>query len=845
MFYKAMPIVMIALTLATATAYASEPGRDAKGSLPRRYQAQWIWAKTASPEPFQFVGFRKSFDLDGAVEKATAFITADTFYRLWINGQLAMHGPARSSAGKAAVDSVDVAALLKPGRNTIEVEALHYNGRFEALGQSPGFLCELELVATGGGKRIIATDAAWEAREVLAWSRNSPKHSFQRTWCEDFDSRLERNPTWHPAVVLGPVGTAPWKTVEPRDVPLPNPRQTIQPKCVLAVQRGDGFLGELKGSPELESTRYGPRPDWCRRLQTERVKADESAAANPRGVTADGRGDTILKGDGASVVYDLGANQLGFFGFEVSGAAGEVFELVWNESLDPSGQTVRPIQSIEATQAMRYVLRDGRQTHLVFSPFLARYVRVVHRGSGEIALHRLWMADYGFAAPARGDFQCSDEALNRIFAAAVRTAKLNTLDTFMDNPSRERGAWMREGYYMAQTIYAVFGDLSVSRRMVRQGADSQRIADRKGPPGMVQMLYPATNVDGSFIPAHALYWALQAGLHERFADDREFVREMLPAVRSLLEAFATWRNQDGLLENVVSWNFLDWAPIRTDAACVGLNAMYARTLDEAARLETAVGQPARAEQCRREAAQVRRSLNRFCSGDLFYPDTLIRDAQKQLAPSRETCEATQYFILWADVPTPERAGRMWKALRDDFRPTPGDERPIKGLTRGRLYCFFERLQAAARLGDHAAVVRDIKAMFQPMADVSPGTLWEHTVRQWCLCQGFSSGVAVVMTEEILGIHLDRPTRIAPHGGGSVHWCKGHVTTPRGRIDVAWNWNKDRYELEIALPEGETAEVVLPPEAEAVWRSGSPAGSWPGAMKIAGRKKIVVTPGRIQ
>ena len=85
---------------------------DCRGDAPQRqYQAKWIWAKVQAAEPFQFVRFRKTFDLDAAPEKATAFVTADTFYRLWINGALVMHGPARSSAGKITVDPVDVDAI--------------------------------------------------------------------------------------------------------------------------------------------------------------------------------------------------------------------------------------------------------------------------------------------------------------------------------------------------------------------------------------------------------------------------------------------------------------------------------------------------------------------------------------------------------------------------------------------------------------------------------------------------------------------------------------------------------------------------------------------------------------
>ena len=215
-------------------------------------------------------------------------------------------------------------------------------------------------------------------------------------------------------------------------------------------------------------------------------------------------------------------------------------------------------------------------------------------------------------------------------------------------------------------------------------------------------------------------------------------------------------------------------------------------------------------------------------------------------PAPERCETTQYFFLWADVPPPERSRRMWQALRDDFAPTPGQATPvIKGLTRAALYSFLERLEIAARQGDHAALVRDVKAMFLPMTDTPPGTLWEHTMRQWCLCQGFSSGVAAVLNEEILGLRDELPTRIAPHSGGVVRWCKGHVTTPRGRVTVAWDWKRDRYELEVTLMAGVTAEVVLPAEAEAVWHSGPATGVWPGRIQVAGHKVILIQPGKIQ
>ncbi|MGC9343031.1 MAG: hypothetical protein ACP5E3_10045, partial [Bacteroidales bacterium] len=212
-----------------------------------------------------------------------------------------MHGPPRSSEGTITVDSIPVASVLKAGSNTIEAEAMHYNGRFEALGQAPGFLCELEYIQ-GGKVHVIGSDSTWESCEALAWSRQAPKFSYQRTFIEDYDARKEEDQEWVSAKEIGKVGIAPWKLVELRDIPLPDPRRTTFPSSVVHVQKGDGTVGELKGTPELESTRYGPRPEWCKRLQTENVQILPAVVTNPCGVTVKGEGDVWLKGDGASVV---------------------------------------------------------------------------------------------------------------------------------------------------------------------------------------------------------------------------------------------------------------------------------------------------------------------------------------------------------------------------------------------------------------------------------------------------------------------------------------------------------------------------------------------------------------
>jgi alpha-L-rhamnosidase len=842
---KCVLVVAAAGVLSLDGARAAPPA----GQTERAYQAQWIWCHVESPGPFQFVRFRKTVELASRPAGATAYVAADTFYRLWINGQLAMHGPARSSRGSATVDPVDVGRFLARGKNTLMIEVFHGVCPFEALAQAPGLLCELE--ADLGGKKTIlaATDVTWEASEITAWSRESLKFNYQRGWVEQFDARRTLEEKMRPAIVLGKVGTAPWRKVEMRDVPLPAPLAEVHPASVVAVERGDGFAADFHG-PETRiepRAEWDKRSEWFRRLHTEHLKADPSAATNPKGLTKDGRDDAVLHGDGAGVSCDLGRGYVGFIGFEVTGKAGQVVEIAWNERLSADGR-VRPCAQT-GRNAIRFTLGEGRQSFLAFMPQFVRFLRIAHRGQGNLTAHKLWVTEFRFAAEPKGDFACSDDGVNRVYQAARWTAALNTLDSYMDCPHRERNAMYGvEGYWMQKAVYPMFGDTSVSRRAIGHGADS--VSDPEGtagPPDLVHIAYPMhLKFFNTVIPTQPLFWVLHAGLYERCSGDAEFIRAMLPLIRRNLAAMDGWRNSDGLLESIPSWMFFDYANIRTDGVSIALNGVYARTLAEAARLERLTGDASRADELERRARQVRSALNRLCPGDSFYPDVLVRDPQKMLVPSREACETTQYFAMWGGVPLEDRQRRMWQALRDDFLPTPLRKvQPIRGLTRAGLYPFLQRLEVAARLGDHAALLRDAKAMFLPMADSAPGTLWEDPMAGIALCHSIGCGVGGVLTEELLGIRLGFPLKITPHNGGSLTWCKGFVTTPKGRIDVDWQWQKDRYQLRASLPKGIAAEVILPPEAKAVWQSAPASSPWRDGLAVSADATIVVTPGSMK
>ena len=122
----------------------------------------------------------------------------------------------------------------------------------------------------------------------------------------------------------------------------------------MAVQRSDGYVGDIEPVARFELPRpqWDRQAEWLRRLQTEHLRGDATAAVNPAGVTGKGSGDTLLKGDNASVTYDFGLGYVGFIGVEASGHEGQILDIAWSERLTDAGE-VRPRQPTQFNTAIR------------------------------------------------------------------------------------------------------------------------------------------------------------------------------------------------------------------------------------------------------------------------------------------------------------------------------------------------------------------------------------------------------------------------------------------------------------------------------------------------------------
>ncbi len=229
---------------------------------PKGLTAKWIWAEREDYSRYNdFVIARKTFFLTAAAE-ARVMVTADTRYRLYINGEWVSDGPCRSWPGHYQYDVLDVTPYVRPGENEVRVIANYFGtGTFHQVPQQAGLLFQLDVTGTDGARTMVASDGSWEVADLTTWSSNVPKKCVQMGPFELYDARQEGELRFAPAVELFKAGAGPWQDLNPRDVALltrePFHLRSFQGANVVAADwRSFGFRNGSLLYPGLSDTNH-------------------------------------------------------------------------------------------------------------------------------------------------------------------------------------------------------------------------------------------------------------------------------------------------------------------------------------------------------------------------------------------------------------------------------------------------------------------------------------------------------------------------------------------------------------------------------------------------------------
>ena len=210
----------------------------------RPWNASWIWAEGA-PQKNVRVLFRSEFACSDPAN-ARLFITADTRYRLYVNGTCLGDGPVQSQPYHQYYDDFAFPVGLESGTNCIAVLVQHQGVQKATRG---GLLCE---VVDADGTTLCATGTNWRCRVGRAWRSNKfffhmnrigqfQEHLDLRSLPKDWTHKQFDDTSWDEPTVIAdrgrtrPPSVMPWCRLLPRDIGRLQ-EKTIQPVALHCVE---------------------------------------------------------------------------------------------------------------------------------------------------------------------------------------------------------------------------------------------------------------------------------------------------------------------------------------------------------------------------------------------------------------------------------------------------------------------------------------------------------------------------------------------------------------------------------------------------------------------------------
>jgi alpha-L-rhamnosidase len=554
----------------------------------RSWRGNWIWHPHA-PRRNAWVLFRHDFEI-AETAGAKLYISADTRYRVWINGVLLGDGPPQSQPYHQYYDDRDISHCLQVGGNSIAVVVHHQGVQDSARG---GLLAEI----VSRGNVVSSTGERWRCRIGNAWRVDTNYCEMNRIgpfqeqvdlrqipfgWDRaGFDDRSWDAPTVLPegAGTKEPPLVMPWCRLIPRDIAFisennvyPTEIQKLEECIDLATRRSPGDIS-------MSLSQVGRPVDWAVARNVDELLSEDGetilACSNRHldGI-ADGRYDPCL-------TLDFGCVLTGYAEIEVDAPAGARIEIGYAERLIDDHFNI----SIECPFADSATIAEGKQ---VFRPLVwrsFRYLRIRLKDcETQLKVHAVRAVAVDYPFEERGVYH-GNKRMEQIFEICRTTLRLCSIESLMDTPYREQAQWLGDvAAVTIPAIYACFGDTALAGKFIRQSAMNTK------PTGLIANISNVSSNNWEHdIPDYSLWWVMCLWNHYNYSGDPRFIHECYPEMQRIMRSHLERVGPDGLIDQLFGWVFIDWANVDTHGASAAYNAIFAGACDAAGKIAALKG----------------------------------------------------------------------------------------------------------------------------------------------------------------------------------------------------------------------------------------------------------------
>ena len=393
----------------------------------------------------------------------------------------------------------DVTSLVTKGENCIG--AMVGNGYYNIFERNtwnfdsanwrdaPKLICELEIVYGNSDKEYVVSDSSWKASIDGPVRYNIPRGG------EIYDARLE---------------TEGWNKVGFDD---------------------SGWSG----------ARIGKSPGGV---------LEENVFLNPKIIK-----ELSPVGMPREDVYDFGESTTGWIKFSAKGEAGAKLHIYCSEkikddgSIDPESINKHNLYGKLKHEEIYYFKGVGTEEHRPLFNFHGfRYIQIVKEGN---------VTDLKVVAQVVhtdikrvGSFECSDDMLNKIHQACVRSTLTNYLSIPMDCPHREQNGWTGDAYLSARQSLMNFDMELFYRKWLRDIRDTQRAT------GQISAVVPVSNCWGYFACGGPVWDGALNFIpldYYEYTGDKSLILENIEAIKKDVGFFETMTDNYLYEEGIGDW----------------------------------------------------------------------------------------------------------------------------------------------------------------------------------------------------------------------------------------------------------------------------------------------------
>ncbi|KAJ5083308.1 hypothetical protein N7456_012735 [Penicillium angulare] len=701
-------------------------------------QANWIWVPDwVDSSPINTAGrlvrFTRKFNLESSSSQAILRFSADTRYKIFVNGIHLATGPARGSPLIWYYDTLNIAKHLHIGQNEINFVVLRYFA--SSRGGMP-----FERTSTPGLTVIGSVKTATETVDLES------RQLWQAQVDESitFPMGLVDDVFLHISERVEPVAPRPPTTPIAYNLKTLNgelPPWRLQPRCIPFPEFGQVAIDTIKFHDSCVSV-----DNWTEFFSQKRPLTLPPRSSHVLELQADVHSTAFLKWvfkavDKPSEIrirttysegYELEPRSYPFFRSKADRLDGSVGHI-----LGPYDEAVIPVLEIfEST----------------YEPFWFRTFRVLRHeitiGAEPVTLESFQGTQVNYPMAVKAEWSNPDDPQSKdIWDVSIRTMRNCMFDGYSDCPFYEQLQYSGDSRSVGLFHYLLSGDDRLMRQAITNFGSSIT------PEGLTQSRFPSHVPQ--VIAGFSLYWILQICDHHLFFGDSQYSRSFVPRIDGVLNFFDSHIDELGLVSGMPEhvWHFVDWVTTwgatnehpdkgvptsgRKTNRHTYFSMLYAYVLKQAAQLIRHAGRPGNATEYESRADSLIVAIRKHCYDGQFFTDSTA-DVADDLSYS----EHCQVFAVLSGAAVPPASENLLLMSFDNQK-----------FSKCSYMMRFYALRALAMTGENTydGLWGRMWAPWRSMLANNLSTWEEDDVRQRSDCHAWGSVPIYEYCTEVAGI----------------------------------------------------------------------------------------------